>query len=89
MSWGRFQITSVLTTSFALLATVANAQPSSVHRRNVRFVEATFSPNETLNQSVARVAVRSTLPTSSDEQVSRQDLFSLMVLLSLPNNHPS
>jgi hypothetical protein len=87
MRWGRIRTTSVLAGSFALLAVAANAQPISVHRS--RYIEAAYSPNDTLSQSVARVAVRSTLPTSSDAKVSRQDLFSLMVLLSLPNKHPS
>jgi hypothetical protein len=79
---------SALAGGLALLATAATAQDTNTNRRNANYVEASFSTNEVLGQSVAHMAAASALPRPQDARLSRQDFFSLMVLLSLPNKHP-
>jgi hypothetical protein len=85
MAWGKIRASSVLLTGLAF-SVAAQAQP--IDRHNGRYIEVTYSTNETLSQSVAHVAFASTIPKSREAQISQRDLFSLMILLSLHNKHP-
>jgi hypothetical protein len=83
MGWSG--VPTITAVALAVLATAAQAQPSSGRRYNGKFVEASFSTNDVLGRSLAHAAVASTDLRRPDTQLSRADLFGLMILVSMPN----
>jgi hypothetical protein len=87
MAWGKIGATFILL-SGAVLCTNAGAEQTAARHRNANFVEASFSTSDVPRQSLAHAAVASTDMRPQDNTLSRQDLFGLMILFSLPNKHP-